>query len=513
MGMTARSSSGSGRDALVAYLTLFGCGVAIGAAMYPILLGGDVLEKKKKKKEEEKRGERAHAIDDDEEEEEEEEEEAYEHDHRTTSSSLSSSSSKTLYATDDIVREHFTRNVQFFGQTGQETIADAFVVVVGLGGVGSHCASMLLRSGVRKLRVVDFDQVSLSSLNRHAVATREDVGKPKADVLRKHFAKIFPEAEIEVCNAMCEKKNEEMVLGVWKNSSKESEKMSPSYVVDCIDNCDTKVDLLEACVRRKIPVVSSGGAGSKCDPTRLKLCDISNANFDPLMRAIKYNLRKKHGISHGVDCLVSVEKQVRELVTEVDLKEGETLRDYQVVPNFRVRTIPVLGTVPAMFGCALASFVLCKLSKTVELSPDEGNDVDTKIVAYQMQLDRLKDREENRGSGRGALDIDINDIAYLMKDVWQRRDARALAKSGDDLATTPWKALNNLEFCRWDVTKPSSIDNLVLFERNECDEWEESGEHAIQRAFLKEPELVQVVTKRLRRVKLEHSIKVDKIIK
>ena len=387
------------------------------------------------------------------------------------------------------------------------------MVVVGLGGVGSHCASMLLRSGVRKLRVVDFDQVSLSSLNRHAVATREDVGKPKADVLRKHFANIFPEAEIEVCNAMCEKKNEEMVLGVWKNSSKESEKMSPSYVVDCIDNCDTKVDLLEACVRRKIPVVSSGGAGSKCDPTRLKLCDISNANFDPLMRAIKYNLRKKHGISHGVDCLVSVEKQVRELVTEVDLKEGETLRDYQVVPNFRVRTIPVLGTVPAMFGCALASFVLCKLSKTVELSPDEGNDADTKIVAYQMQLDRLKDREENRGSGKCALDIDINDIAYLMKDVWQRRDARALAKSGDDLATTPWKALNNLEFCRWDVTKPSSIDNLVLFERNECDEWEESGEHAIQRAFLKEPELVQVVTKRLRRVKLEHSIKVDKIIK
>ena len=514
MGMAMRSSSGSGRDALVAYLTLFGCGVAIGAAMYPILLGGDVLKKKKKKKKKKKRGERAHAIDDDdEEEEEEEEEEAYEHEHRTTSSSLSSSSSKTLYATDDIVREHFTRNVQFFGQTGQETIADAFVVVVGLGGVGSHCASMLLRSGVRKLRVVDFDQVSLSSLNRHAVATREDVGKPKADVLRKHFAKIFPEAEIEVCNAMCEKKNEEMVLGAWKNSSKECEKMSPSYVVDCIDNCDTKVDLLEACVRRKIPVVSSGGAGSKCDPTRLKLCDISNANFDPLMRAIKYNLRKKHGISHGVDCLVSVEKQVRELVTEVDLKEGETLRDYQVVPNFRVRTIPVLGTVPAMFGCALASFILCKLSKTVELSPDEGNDVDTKIVAYQMQLDRLKDREENRGSGKCALDIDINDIAYLMKDVWQRRDARALAKSGDDLATTPWKALNNLEFCRWDVTKPSSIDNLVLFERNECDEWEESGEHAIQRAFLKEPELVQVVTKRLRRVKLEHSIKVDKIIK
>ena len=43
---------------------------------------------------------------------------------------------------------------------------------------------MLLRSGVRKLRLIDFDQVSLSSLNRHALATRADVGMPKATCLK-----------------------------------------------------------------------------------------------------------------------------------------------------------------------------------------------------------------------------------------------------------------------------------------------------------------------------------------
>ena len=53
-----------------------------------------------------------------------------------------------------------------------------------LQGVGSHAAHMLLRSGVRKLRLVDFDQVSLSSLNRHALATRADVGMPKATCLK-----------------------------------------------------------------------------------------------------------------------------------------------------------------------------------------------------------------------------------------------------------------------------------------------------------------------------------------
>lgn len=51
-------------------------------------------------------------------------------------------------------------------------------------GVGSHAAHMLLRSGVGRLRLIDFDQVTLSSLNRHATATRKDVGLPKATCLQ-----------------------------------------------------------------------------------------------------------------------------------------------------------------------------------------------------------------------------------------------------------------------------------------------------------------------------------------
>ena len=56
-------------------------------------------------------------------------------------------------------------------------------MVVGLGGVGSHCAHALLRASgasgtIRRLRLIDFDRVSLSSLNRHAVALRRDVSRP-----------------------------------------------------------------------------------------------------------------------------------------------------------------------------------------------------------------------------------------------------------------------------------------------------------------------------------------------
>lgn len=106
-------------------------------------------------------------------------------------------------------------------------------------GVGSHAAHMLLRSGVGKLRLIDFDQasaggysltrralasltahalaqrlaltsasplaqVTLSSLNRHAVATRADVGLPKATVLKRHFEGMMPDAEVEACVRMYE---------------------------------------------------------------------------------------------------------------------------------------------------------------------------------------------------------------------------------------------------------------------------------------------------------------------
>jgi hypothetical protein len=64
-----------------------------------------------------------------------------------------------------IIRESLARNYVFFGEEGMEKIRSSYVIVVGLGGVGSAAATMLVRSGVRKIRLIDFDQVSLSSLN------------------------------------------------------------------------------------------------------------------------------------------------------------------------------------------------------------------------------------------------------------------------------------------------------------------------------------------------------------
>ena len=53
------------------------------------------------------------------------------------------------------------------------------MVVAGIGGVGSHFVVSIARSAIRKIKIIDFDRISLNSLNRHAFATREDVGFSK----------------------------------------------------------------------------------------------------------------------------------------------------------------------------------------------------------------------------------------------------------------------------------------------------------------------------------------------
>ena len=67
---------------------------------------------------------------------------------------------------EELILEQLARNRVFLKDDGLKKLRDSFVVVVGLGGVGSHCVAALARSGVEKIRIVDFDQVTLSSLNR-----------------------------------------------------------------------------------------------------------------------------------------------------------------------------------------------------------------------------------------------------------------------------------------------------------------------------------------------------------
>ncbi|KAJ6936011.1 hypothetical protein NC652_010908 [Populus alba x Populus x berolinensis] len=389
---------------------------------------------------------------------------------------------------DEIVSEQLTRNIQFFGFEAQQKVTTSYVVVIGLGGVGSHAASMLLRSGVGRLLLVDFDQVSVSSLNRHAVATRADVGIPKAECLKKHFSTIFPECHIEAKVLLYDASTEEKILSGH-----------PDFVLDCIDNIDTKVALLAACVRRGLKVLSATGAGARADPTRIRVADLRESTNDPLSRAVRYRLRKDHGIEGGIPVVFSLEKPKAKLLPfKGPSGEEENPSDYQVVPGFRVRIIPVLGTIPAIFGQVMASYVVTQLTGlNVQPEPIVNLDLDHYRVLHQ----RLIEHEESLFGTAMQVQVDVEEVMYVAKELWHVRSARD--QFAKDVGRGMWRSVNELMLVRWDKEKPASVSNLILLKFKEADEHESRTLEEIKEL---EPEFYERVESALKRAQMDFGL-------
>ncbi|KAK1302398.1 Ubiquitin-like modifier-activating enzyme 5 [Acorus calamus] len=386
---------------------------------------------------------------------------------------------------DEIVSEQLTRNIQFFGIDSQRKVTKSFVVVIGLGGVGSHAASMLLRSGVGRLLLVDFDQVSLSSLNRHAVATRDDVGTPKALCLQKHFSSIFPECQIEAKVQLYNSSSEEEILSG-----------NPDFVLDCIDNIDTKVALLAACVRRGLKVLSATGAGARADPTRIRVADLRESTTDPLSRSVRHRLRKEYGIEGGIPVVFSMEKPKAKLLPfQGPNGEDENPSDYQIVPGFRVRIIPVLGTIPAIFGQVMASYVVTQLAgMSVPVEPVVNLDLEHYRVLHQ----RLLEHEELLYGSASQVLVDVEEVRYIVKELWHGRSARDLTPK--DVGRGMWRSVNELMLVRWNQAKPATVSNLILLKFKEAEVHESMTLDDVKD---KEPDFFAMVTDVLKRAEID----------
>ena len=251
----------------------------------------------------------------------------------------------------------------FLTPEGLDKLRSSFVVVVGCGGVGSHATAAFARSGISRLRLVDFDQVTLSSLNRHAVATLADVGLPKVQVLQKRLRAIAPWVKFDLRLEKFDGSSAEPLLAPWDEDGHK-----PDFVVDAIDNIDTKVALLKYCHDHGIQVISAMGAGCKSDPTRIIVGDISTSTDDPLSRATRRRL-KLQGVTHGIPAVYSTEKTADGKAQLLPLAEEEfqkgTVGDLGVLPDFRVRILPVLGTMPSIFGLTVANHVILKITGKV----------------------------------------------------------------------------------------------------------------------------------------------------
>lgn len=347
---------------------------------------------------------------------------------------------------DDLFREQLARNYAFLGEEGMQKIKNTSVIVCGVGGVGSSVVTYLIRSGVHKLKIIDFDQVSLSSLNRHSCATLKDVGKPKVQVLKDHMLEIAPWCEIELANELWTLSHADRLL-TFENGEK------PDWVVDCIDNIETKVDLLEYLYKNDIKMISSMGAATKSDPTRINIGDISNTEEDGLARACRRKL-KKRGVLENIPVVFSAEKPDPKKAQLMPLSEEEFAKgnvdQLSALQNFRVRILPVLGTMPSVFGLTITTWMLCTIAG-YPVEPIVGKN---RMKIYDSMLQPLASQNLKLGGESERIPISKSDIAYIVEEVFRGKSV----VSGES---------TRLQLSRWDINKPLSLQNTVLLTKNE----------------------------------------------
>lgn len=93
------------------------------------------------------------------------------------------------------------------GEDRQKSLGDARVVVIGAGGVKSPLLYYLAAMGVGTIRIIDFDRVELSNLNRQILFTRRDVGRNKAEVAAERLQALNPEISIEAVSERIDEAN------------------------------------------------------------------------------------------------------------------------------------------------------------------------------------------------------------------------------------------------------------------------------------------------------------------
>jgi tRNA A37 threonylcarbamoyladenosine dehydratase len=224
---------------------------------------------------------------------------------------------------------------------GNEAIAKlkaSNVLVVGLGGVGAYAAEMICRAGIGSMTIVDGDSVHNSNRNRQLPALKSTQGLPKADVMGQRIKDINPEINLTIIQEYL--KDERMVEVLDRGFD---------YVVDAIDTLSPKVFLIFFSVQKKLPVVSSMGAGGKFDPSRICISDISETTDCTLARILRKRLHRL-GLREGVTAVYSPEVIDK---SKISIVTGE---------QNKASVVGTVSYMPAAFGIACASVVIRDLS-------------------------------------------------------------------------------------------------------------------------------------------------------
>jgi tRNA threonylcarbamoyladenosine dehydratase len=180
---------------------------------------------------------------------------------------------------------------RLYGAQGAQRIFQAHVVVVGMGGVGSWAVEALARSGVRRLTLIDLDQVSESNINRQIHAMEASLGQSKVEAMRERIAQFHPSCLVGVIDDFVTPDNWPTLLTHAMGPDVEP----PAALIDACDQVRAKAVLAAWALSSGVPFVTVGAAGGKRRAQAVDVDDLATVTHDPLLAQLRYRLRKQHG--------------------------------------------------------------------------------------------------------------------------------------------------------------------------------------------------------------------------
>jgi len=227
-----------------------------------------------------------------------------------------------------------SRSEKLIGQQAIEKLNKSHVMIIGLGGVGSYAAEFICRAGVGEMTIVDGDVVDPTNRNRQLPALATNHGISKAEIMADRLMAINPELKLHVVKEFIVPETLPTLI-----------ERNPDYAIDAIDSITPKLAFIKLAFEKKIPWVSSMGAGGKMDPTQLKVADISETYHCKLAFYIRKNLRKI-GIRSGVKVVFSTEQHDK---LSLLMTDGT---------HFKKSAYGTISYLPAAFGGVVASVTI-----------------------------------------------------------------------------------------------------------------------------------------------------------
>jgi tRNA A37 threonylcarbamoyladenosine dehydratase len=224
----------------------------------------------------------------------------------------------------------------------------SFITIVGIGAVGGHVAEGLARAGVGRLRLVDFDIIQPSNINRQIMALESTLGQPKVEAAQGRIAAINPGCRVEALQLFADDASMEQILAP-----------APDILIDAIDSMNPKVQLLTAAHSRRIPVISSMGAALRSDPSLIRTGDLMDTRNCPLAKRLRQKLRRT-GIDRGISCVYSTEAVTFHYDEQ---EEKPPTPDAPFADRGRKRrSLGSLPTLTGIFGLVIANAVILRLT-------------------------------------------------------------------------------------------------------------------------------------------------------